>query len=546
MRSNLRFLGAALSALLIVTTISVQANANTSDVPGYEVDLVDSFDVEGQLTEDDRNAVAEEGQYVGDPNELPPADTAGSSAFYSDMRAKLDALGGASIPIVIKSQVCNNSAAIGCASMSTMTISIASSVASRSSAWRYYVLAHEMGHIYHFRQWSIVNANSTYKSLFKSNPEHLADCFASVKGRRIEGKGYGCSQNQLNFAKRVLNQEFKGTGSDTPVVNQPPPAPNKPPEQPNRYIPTVNISGSDRYDTNLAINKLFSNDGPAFVAVGTAFADSLSVAPAAASKSGKLYLTGKTSMKPEMVSEIRRAGHKEIYIIGGVSAIADSVVDQLAQATGVAPVRISGSTRYATASEIVSRFYAGKPFTRIFLATGTDFPDALSASSAAGMLDAPVLLVNPGASQVLQPEIAALIKSNPVSQLIVVGGESAIPKATVDKVVAETRFMGVVRRLSGSSRYDTNVAVNNYLTESGAGSRKELWIAAGADFPDALSAAVPASLDGRRLVLSSKNCVTRPVISTWINGPSSKIDRVNIIGGTSTLGPNVLALMECQ
>ncbi len=156
-----------------------------------------------------------------------------------------------------------------------------------------------------------------------------------------------------------------------------------------------------------------------------------------------------------------------------------------------------------------------------------------------------MILVNPNTSQALHDESIALIRQNRVGQILIVGGSNAVPDATMTKITNETRFQGTMRRLSGLSRYDTSIAVNNYLADSGVGKRKTVWVAYGGNFPDALSAAVPASKPGNALVLSLKTCLTKPVTSSWINGPSSGITQAKFVGGTQVLGPNVTSLREC-
>lgn len=67
-----------------------------------------------------------------------------------------------------------------------------------------------------------------------------------------------------------------------------------------------------------------------------------------------------------------------------------------ANAAATSITRISGNTRYETMG-MVSRaaFLSAPPSKAAVVASGTDFPDALAASSLAGHLNAPILLTDP-------------------------------------------------------------------------------------------------------------------------------------------------------
>jgi putative cell wall-binding protein len=71
--------------------------------------------------------------------------------------------------------------------------------------------------------------------------------------------------------------------------------------------------------------------------------------------------------------------------------VSDGVRQAIAQATGRPVVRLAGGDRYATAVAISTTFFNRPP--SAYLATGSNFPDALSAVPAAGRAGAPLLLV---------------------------------------------------------------------------------------------------------------------------------------------------------
>ncbi|RXZ47581.1 DUF1524 domain-containing protein [Agromyces fucosus] len=150
--------------------------------------------------------------------------------------------------------------------------------------------------------------------------------------------------------------------------------------------------------------------------------------------------------------------------------------------------RLAGADRYATAVEISARFNPGVE--ALYIATGTNYPDALSAAAAAGARGVPLLLVQPTAiPTVVSDEIVRLAPSN----IIITGGTGAV-SAGVEMQLAS---IAPTLRLAGADRYETSrlIATNAGLTSSTA------FVADGRNFPDALSAASAVGHTGGGVVL---------------------------------------------
>lgn len=159
--------------------------------------------------------------------------------------------------------------------------------------------------------------------------------------------------------------------------------------------PVTRIAGADRYSTAAAVSRAVFAPGvaAAFVATGETFADALSAGPAAIKTGGPVLLTTRGSTPQALRDELDRLNPQKIYLIGGTGAITDGV-RQTIQAYTTAPlVRLAGADRYATAIVVSNAFFSHPP--AVYLATGMDFPDALTAVPAAGRAGAPLLLVGP-------------------------------------------------------------------------------------------------------------------------------------------------------
>ena len=121
----------------------------------------------------------------------------------------------------------------------------------------------------------------------------------------------------------------------------------------------------------------------------------------------------------------------------------------------------------------------------------------------------------------------------------IVGGKGAVNE-DIYKFIGKAGFD--VDRLGGKNRYDTSVTVAEHLGLKGV---TGLWIATGADFPDALSASVLAAQPDQRLVLSHEACIPGPVVPEWIRGKNSEITQVTLVGGTGVLSTAVQNLTPC-
>lgn len=147
---------------------------------------------------------------------------------------------------------------------------------------------------------------------------------------------------------------------------------------------------------------------------------------------------------------------------------------------GVAPfsqgmTRLAGSDRYSTAIATSQRFPAGAP--AVYVADGSNFPDALAAAAAAAHLGAPLLLT-PKAT--LPSAVANELKRLQPERIIVAGGTGAV-SATVERSLAA---IAPVTRHGGTDRYATGLQI----TRSAFASSQFAVIASGRDFPDALAA----------------------------------------------------------
>src|SRR5690606_34895501 len=142
---------------------------------------------------------------------------------------------------------------------------------------------------------------------------------------------------------------------------------------------------------SIEVSKRYSPGVPAvFVATGRDFPDALSASAAAAQLGAPLLLTEPHAVPAAVLKEIKRLQPADIVVVGGTGVISAGVVKTLGS---VAPVqRLAGADRYSTGLEIVRNAFTNSSLAVI--ATGRSFPDALSATSVAGISGGPVILVD--------------------------------------------------------------------------------------------------------------------------------------------------------
>ena len=139
--------------------------------------------------------------------------------------------------------------------------------------------------------------------------------------------------------------------------------------------------------------------------------------------------------------------------------------------------RLGGSTRYGTGAVISASTLAHG--STVIIATGENFPDALTASGLAGCLDAPVLLVRKNGVPI---ETINEIRRLHSKRAIICGG----PPAVSNNVATKLKSMGMrVERLAGKTRYETAVAVAKRI-RSLTGNSNRVFLARGTVFADAL------------------------------------------------------------
>jgi putative cell wall-binding protein len=285
----------------------------------------------------------------------------------------------------------------------------------------------------------------------------------------------------------------------------------------------IRAAGSDRIGTAVAVSQLdFPSGGAGAVVLARSddFPDALVAAPLAASTRAPLLFVQGASLPSATRSEITRVlgSHGTVYLIGSTSAIPASV-DTTLQSAGYTTVRIGGSDRYATAVALAN-VLGGR--STVFLATGTNFPDALSAGPAAAHLNGVVLLTD-GSSV---PSITRSYLNAHVGAVYAIGG----PAAAAD---------GGATRIVGADRMATAAAVaSTFFTAP-----LTVGVASGATFADAMSGGAYLARLGGPILLTYPTSVPTST-SSYLSAVRPGLASSSLFGGSAAISSSVQATID--
>ncbi|KUP09392.1 hypothetical protein Q75_00230 [Bacillus coahuilensis p1.1.43] len=310
--------------------------------------------------------------------------------------------------------------------------------------------------------------------------------------------------------------------------------------------PIEEISGKDRIATAVEISKElhpngFGKDHPyktVLISTGYNFPDGLSAGPLATALNGPILpVDSKGKLTSEVLNEVKRLGAENVYLVGGKAVVSDDVIKQLIN-IGVKKDKIERlvtkdkEDRYGTNLAIVKKLQKlGFDGNGVFIATGNNFADALSAAAVAGVEGMPIVLTN---GKSLSKEALSVLKGE---EVYILGGRAAISDQVVVDAISEAKF---VTRISGCDRYGT---LSTLLKRFDTG--QELFIASGVNYPDALfSSPLVGDQDGTLLLVHPDYIPAH--LSTQIESmiDENNLTSVRVLGGNQAVSDKVRDKLE--
>jgi putative cell wall-binding protein len=196
--------------------------------------------------------------------------------------------------------------------------------------------------------------------------------------------------------------------------------------------------------------------------------------------------------------------------------------------------RIGGADRYVVSAGISAKQFPPMT-TTVYVASGENFPDALSASAVAGTYGSPVLLVGKDSvPSVIATELTRLKPQN----IILMGGVNSVSSAVETRLHDFIGMGGSVLRISGATRFDVSAKISSMAFGS---DRPVVYVASGEGFPDALSGSAAAGKLGGPVLLVQKNAIPDAISAELARLAPAK---VVVLGGANAVSDSVVATLS--
>lgn len=207
--------------------------------------------------------------------------------------------------------------------------------------------------------------------------------------------------------------------------------------------------------------------------------------------------------------------------------------------TGATTSRLAGNDRFSTASAVARDTFPQAD--TAYVASGRDYPDALSASALAGSTIGPLLLVEPNSVPATTSDTLAALQ---VKNVVVLGGTTAVSSGVVDTL--DNTYS--VTRVAGVNRYSTSAAIARAVSARTGGigavnSRRTVIVASGENFADALAAGPVANYAALPVLLTR-----RGDLPAETNEALTQVgaESVIIVGGTDAVSDAVSASIAAK
>lgn len=287
---------------------------------------------------------------------------------------------------------------------------------------------------------------------------------------------------------------------------------------------TERIGGSDRVDTAVKVfekNRSAFTSDTAVLTRADGFADALTATPLAAAHKAPVLNTSSGDLDARVLAALKAQGIKKVFAIGGEGALKPAVLAKLTSA-GINAERVGGTDRFDTAHRIADLVMKARGTQKapVYLATGSNFPDALAAGTAASASEG-VVMLSQGTG--LDPQTRAFLRSAKAGSITAVGGPAAAAARTAGSSVTE---------VIGKDRYDTaaKLAKLTFTKPSAA------VMASGETFADSLAGGVLAALRGGPLLLTPAKSMA-PQTKAYLE--EFKVD-TTVLGGPAAVSNNVV------
>ena len=289
------------------------------------------------------------------------------------------------------------------------------------------------------------------------------------------------------------------------------------------------IGGKDRIDTSIEIARKTYQGKIKNVILATAynFPDALTGSVLAYDKDAPILLVGTTEEEENrvlnfIIEKMDKEG--KVFLLGGTGVVTEEMSSKIKASGFLNITRLGGKDRYETALKI-AEYLNVKEGTPIIIASGENYPDALSVSSIAAVKKYPILLVK---NNEIIEEVIKKIKEVAPANIYIIGEKGVISKSVEDKINKE-KFSSI--RIGGSDRYETSAEIAKYFSSKALNT----CITTGLNFPDAIAGSLYAAKNDASILLV--NTVITDSVKAYLK--NSIKNNVTIFGGVGAVSREI-------
>lgn len=122
-------------------------------------------------------------------------------SWFDQMRQILNDVGGSDVTLEIYDGKCGDVTAEACTKFNGV-IQVSENISGWSYSWKVWAMRHELAHVYQLKVWDQIMNSPTYKNMFGSYIELLANCMAAGRGSPLTGN-MACTDEQVRWADNI-------------------------------------------------------------------------------------------------------------------------------------------------------------------------------------------------------------------------------------------------------------------------------------------------------------------------------------------------------
>ena len=297
--------------------------------------------------------------------------------------------------------------------------------------------------------------------------------------------------------------------------------------------------GSTRWTTMASIvqDTFPATSAYAVVANGENFPDALAASAIAGAYKCPVITTKAASLSKEARGELTRLGVKNVFVVGGTSAVSSATETAIKGLNGgVKVTRLSGSTRQTTGTQVLNTVKKLPSFKgTVIIVSGWGYADALSISPWAYANSAPIMLARPTSEATAKnpagltaAQVSAIAAC--ANKVVIIGGKNAVPTNVETALTKAGVKSSSITRLAGSNRYATSLEVAKWALANGSNAEFPV-IATGQNFPDALAGAALCGSHNSIMVLADQGAKGGETALEAVVGNKASLKEGSFLGG---------------